>query len=61
MKTITKKKTLILLSIGIFMIAVSQTLSHYIHLTDLGKGSTIGIGIGLLLTALFFGNLKTRK
>jgi len=50
-----------LLSIGIFMIAVSQTLSHYIHLTDLGKGSTIGIGIGLLLTALFFGNFKTRK
>ncbi|MFT5754104.1 MAG: hypothetical protein ACI924_001331 [Flavobacterium sp.] len=59
MKKITKRKALILLSIGIFIIATSQVFSHYIELPDLANGSLIGIGIGLLLTSLIFGNFKT--
>jgi hypothetical protein len=57
MKKITKRKALILLSIGIFIIATSQVFSHYIELPDLANGSLIGIG--LLLTSLIFGNFKT--
>lgn len=59
MKTITKKKTLILISIGIFVVATSQIFSQLMELPDLAKGSFIGIGIGLLLTAMIFGNFKT--
>ncbi|WP_299715128.1 hypothetical protein [uncultured Tenacibaculum sp.] len=59
MKRITKRKTLILLSIGMFVIATQQVLSQYFQLTDFTKGSFTGVGIGLLLTSLFFGNFKT--
>ncbi|WP_162628032.1 hypothetical protein [Arcticibacterium luteifluviistationis] len=59
MKKITKRKALILLSIGLFVIASSQIFSHFIELTDFTKGSFIGIGIGLLLTSIVFGNFKT--
>lgn len=59
MKKTTKRKTLVLLSIGLFVIAASQIISHYIELNDLIKGSSIGVGIGLLLTAIVFGKFKT--
>ena len=59
MKKITKRKAVILLSIGLFVITSSQVFSHYMELNDLTKGSFIGIGIGLLLTSLIFGNFKT--
>ncbi|WP_178984543.1 hypothetical protein [Winogradskyella helgolandensis] len=59
MKKITKRKALILLSIGMFVIATSQVFSYYFELPDLAKGSFVGIGIGLLLTSLIFGNFKT--
>ncbi|MCL5129568.1 MULTISPECIES: hypothetical protein [unclassified Algibacter] len=59
MKKITKKKTLTLLSIGMFVIATSQIFSQFMELTDFVKGSFMGIGIGLLLTSLIFGNFKT--
>ena len=59
MKKIIKRKALILLSIGMFIIATSQVFSHYFELPDLVNGSLIGIGIGLLLTSLIFGNFKT--
>ncbi|RTE55457.1 hypothetical protein EHW67_02505 [Arenibacter aquaticus] len=59
MKRITKRKALILLSIGILAIATSQIASQYFELPDFTKGSFIGIGIGLLLTSLIFGNFKT--
>ncbi|WBU88550.1 hypothetical protein [Cellulophaga omnivescoria] len=59
MKKITKRRALILLSIGMFVIATSQILSHFFQLPDFAKGSFIGIGIGLLLTSLIFGNFKT--
>lgn len=59
MKKITKRKTFILISIGMFTIAASQIISQYIELNDLTKGSFIGVGIGLLFTSLTFGNFKT--
>ncbi|MCX2679955.1 hypothetical protein OOZ15_08410 [Galbibacter sp. EGI 63066] len=61
MKKITKRKTLILISVGMFVIATSQILSQFIELTDLAKGSFMGIGIGLLLTSMVFGNFKTAQ
>jgi len=61
MKTITKKKTLLLISIGIFVVAMSQIFSQLTELPDIAKGSFTGIGIGLLLTGLIFGNFKTVK
>lgn len=61
MKKITKKKTLILISTGMFVIAASQIFSQFIELTDLAKGSFMGIGIGLLLTSMIFGNFKTAQ
>ncbi|WP_405576893.1 hypothetical protein [Winogradskyella sp. Asnod2-B02-A] len=59
MKKITKRRTLILISFGMFVIATSQIFSHFIELSDLMKGAFTGIGIGLLLTSLIFGNFKT--
>ena len=59
MKIITKRRTLILISFGMFVIATSQIFSHFIELSDLMKGASTGIGIGLLLTSLIFGNFKT--
>ena len=59
MKKTTERKTLVLVSIGLFVIAASQIISHYIELNDLIKGSSIGVGIGLSLTAIVFGKLKT--
>jgi len=61
MKKITKRKALILMSIGMFVIATSQVFSHYLELPDLVKGAFIGIGFGLLLTATIFGNFRTVK
>lgn len=59
MKKITKRKSIILMSFGLFVIATSQIFSHLLELPDFAKGSFIGIGIGLLLTATIFGNFKT--
>ncbi|WP_158973516.1 hypothetical protein [Cellulophaga sp. L1A9] len=59
MKKISKRKILILIALGMFAIAASQVFSHYISLSDLVQGLCTGTGIGLLLTALVFGNLKT--
>ncbi|MDV7186086.1 hypothetical protein R3X25_02230 [Lutibacter sp. TH_r2] len=61
MKKLTKRKALILVSMGIFIIATSQVFSYYFELPDLAKGSFIGIGIGLLCTSLIFGNIKTAR
>ena len=56
-----KRKSLILLSSGMFVIAISQILSHFVELPDLAKGLFIGIGISMLLLAIIFGNRKTAQ
>ena len=58
MKKIINRKSLILMSIGIFVIAVSQIFSHFVKLPDLTKGLFFGIGIGMLLLAIIIGNFK---
>ena len=58
MKNTTKRKTLILMSIGMLVISTSQIFSQFMELTDLMKGSSMGLGIGLLLTSMVFGNFK---
>jgi len=59
MKKIAKRKAVVLISIGLFTIATSQIIAQYVEFNDLTKGSFIGIGIGLLITSLIFGNFKT--
>lgn len=59
MKKITKRRALILLSIGMIVISTSQIVSQFFELPDFANGSFIGIGIGLLITSLIFGNFKT--
>ncbi|MBG6129217.1 hypothetical protein IWQ46_000675 [Aquimarina sp. EL_35] len=48
-----------LLSMGLLIIALTQIFSHYIELPDLAKGAFTGIGIGILLIALFLGKFKS--
>ena len=59
MKNITKRKTLILMSIGLFVVSASQIFFQFVELTDLMKGTFMGIGIGLISTSIIFGNFKT--
>jgi len=59
MNKLTKGKALILLSIGMFVIAASQIVAQYFEVSDLVKGSIVGMGIGLLLTSVFFGSFKS--
>ena len=59
MKKITKRRTVILISIGMFISAISQIFSQFMEFTDLVKGSFMGIGIGVLLIAIIYGNFKT--
>lgn len=54
MKTVKQRKTLLLLCAGLFVIATSQILTHYVQVPDFIKASATGIGIGLLLTAIIF-------
>ena len=56
-----KKWKSVLLSIGMFVIAISQIFSHFVELPDLAKGLFMGIGIGMLLLAIIFGTIKTAQ
>ncbi len=56
MKNLYRKKSLMLLSIGILTIATSQILTHYLKVSDLMQGLSFGVGIGLLITAIVFRN-----
>ena len=44
-----------------FVIATSQIFSQLMELTDLMKGAFMGVGIGLLLTSMIFGDFKTAE
>jgi hypothetical protein len=59
MKRISRRNALILLSIGLFVIAITQIISRYVGLSDLLKGSLVGIGFGLLILSVIFGKFKT--
>lgn len=59
MTKITKRKSVILLAIGMFIITITQIFSHYTHFSDGPKGTFTGIGIGVLLIALLAGKFKS--
>ena len=62
MKKIINRKSVILMSSGIFIIAVSQIFfCHFVELPDLTKGLFFGIGIGMLLLAIIFGKYRTAQ
>ena len=47
------------MSIGLFVVSASQIFFQFMELTDLMKGTFMGIGIGLISTSIIFGNFKT--
>jgi hypothetical protein len=59
MKRITRENALFLMTSGMFVITTAQIINHFVELPDLIKGSFIGIGIGLLILSITFGNFKT--
>ena len=59
MKRLSKKNEPILRSVGMFIIATSQIVSHFIELPDFTKGLFVGVGIGMLLLSIFFGKFTT--
>ena len=59
MKRVSKRNALILFAIGMFAIAASQIIFHFVELADLAKGSFVGVGIGLLILSITLGNFKT--
>ncbi|REH50408.1 hypothetical protein C7448_10419 [Tenacibaculum gallaicum] len=61
MKNLTHKKSLILLSVGIFIIASLQILTRYTEISDMMQGLGIGLGIGLLVTSIIGRKLKHIK
>ena len=61
MKKIINRKSVILMSSGMFIIAVSQIFSHFVELPDLTKGLFFGIGNGMLLLAIIFGKYRTAQ
>ncbi|TXF75129.1 hypothetical protein [Chryseobacterium sp.] len=61
MKKLTRRKSLILISIGMFVTAASQIFFHFVGLPDLAKGLFFGFGIGILLVALIFGSFKAAR
>ncbi|WP_283640429.1 hypothetical protein [Mesonia mobilis] len=58
MNKITKTKAFTLISVGLLVIAASQITSHYITLPDMVQGAFVGVGLGLLLMALYWGNIR---
>jgi hypothetical protein len=59
MKKLSRKNELILMTIGMFVIATSQIITRFVELPDLSKGLFVGVGIGLLILSVTFGNFKT--
>lgn len=52
MEKITSKKSLMLLSVGIFIISASLIIPHFVNISDLSRGLIVGMGLGMLLLAL---------
>lgn len=51
MEKITSK-SLMLLSVGLFIIAASIIIPHFVNISDLSRGLIVGMGLGMLLLAL---------
>ena len=61
MKNLTRKRTLLLIATGIFIIALSQIVFRYATKTtsfDFLLGAMEGLGIGLIIVALIKGSFK---
>jgi len=41
-----------LLSVGLFIIAASIIIPHFVNISDLSRGLIVGMGLGMLLLAL---------
>jgi hypothetical protein len=52
-----KNKLLLLTTIGLTIVALSQIIWHYLELPDFLNGALIGVGLGLMFIAIF----KRRK
>ena len=61
MKNLNRTKTLILISTGIFIIAIAQIANRYLNIPenyDFTIGILQGLGLGLILSALIKGKFK---
>ncbi|MGA8853411.1 MAG: hypothetical protein WB492_04460 [Christiangramia sp.] len=61
MKNLTRKRTLLLIAIGLFVIAIGQIIFRYTIDTkayDFLLGAIEGLGIGLMIVALIKGSFK---
>ncbi|WP_282019193.1 hypothetical protein [Salegentibacter mishustinae] len=61
MNKLTRTKTLLLISSGIFIIAIAGLANHFLNISetyDFALGLTNGLGFGLMVIALIKGNLK---
>lgn len=61
MKKLTKRNSLFLISAGMLVMASFKILSRFMELPDFAQGSFVGIGIGLVLSAIVSGNLRPKK
>ena len=61
MKKMKNRKSILLIVAGILLVASTQILNHYVHLSDFLSGGLIGLGLGLLIIALFSRRTKIAK
>ncbi len=56
-----KKKSLILIVAGMFVIVASQFITHFASTTDFFSGALLGVGIGIIFLGLVRLRPKTAK
>ena len=56
-----KKKSLILIVAGMFVIVTSQFITHFASTTDFFSGALLGLGIGIMFLGLVRLRPKTAK
>jgi hypothetical protein len=57
----TRRKSLILIAVGMLVIVISQVINHFTEVPDIAEGTFTGFGIGMLLTAIIFGRFRTAR
>lgn len=63
MNNLTKSKTLLMIAVGIFIIAIAQITNHFVNIGeqyDFAIGAVEGLGLGLMIIALINGNFKKK-